>query len=135
VDTVDVQQVLVVSRLVGDVGARTLRRLVQLARRLSQRHGVCGAMLFDGETAVHLVEGEAAALADFIGAVHGDDPPRGLHIVARRSGAPLLASPRWCVGYVEPLALDGWCESPGSPVDAGDAFAHFMTLLASGDCG
>jgi hypothetical protein len=134
VDAVEFQQVLVVSRLASDEGAAAFRRVVLLARRLSQSFGVRGAMLFDGETSVHLLEGAPPAVDAFISAVHGADSALGMHVLANRCNQPPLLLPRWCVGYLEPMVLDGWREVPAGPVEASTAIAHFMAMLAMVDC-
>ena len=106
-DAVDMKQALLVGRLSGDDATTAFRRFVQLARRLSSSHPVRGALLFDGDTVVHLLEGASAALCAFISALHGADTPVAMQVVASRHGDAMLLPPGWRVGYVEPLALEG----------------------------
>jgi hypothetical protein len=133
-DAVDWQQALVCSQAADGEGVAGFRRFVQDARRLSQRHAVRGALLFDGETSLHLVEGAPAAVADFLGQVYPGSGQLAVKLVARRSGRAAVLPPRWCAGYAEPQALDACCAPGPAGADAGAAIQRFLALLAEADC-
>lgn len=125
-----VDRVLVSSRLVGDDSVTAFCRFVQDARRLSLQQRVRGALLFDGESAVHLIEGEPAALRDFMLTLYGQARYGAAAVVAQDRGVSPALPSGWRAGYVDPLALDAWSESAHGAAD----IAAFVALLDASDC-
>lgn len=129
---------LYLSRFSGTIGDTGLRDLLKQARENNQARAITGALLFDGERFVQLIEGPVADMAELVQRLCSD---RRHHDVTVVSEGPIAARRcrRWTAGYVEIDRVDQFERCLGLPpgahagVSNEAALTAFDALLASAD--
>ena len=126
---------LIASRLTGSDGLAAHRRLRQQARALSRGGRLTGALLFDGEQALLMIEGDAAEVGQAFGLLYGSEVGG-----SGSSACQVLAEQpidqrrlqRWCAGYAEPDQLDAL--RTGSGLTGAALLTAFVALLQHCEC-
>lgn len=130
----DIYHYLYLSRFTGRVGDTGLRDILQRSRDQNIQLGVTGALLFDGERFVQLLEGPREVVLPLSERIRMDSRHRDFTPVYEGSAAsPSGRFDRWMSGYADPDAVAKFeSRVTGSGQDAG-AVDHFIDLLAMSD--
>lgn len=124
---------LYLSRLSGSLGDTGLRDLLTQARTNNQARAITGALLFDGERFIQLVEGPTAVI-DVLAQCLRDDPRHHGFTVLGDGPVAARRHRRWTAGYVDPDQVDEFEQAVAACAGATDAaLAAFDRLLASAD--
>lgn len=124
---------LYLSRLSGNLGDTGLRDLLKQARENNGARAITGALLFDGERFIQLVEGPTAAIDVLARCLRDDSRHHGFTVLGE---GPVAARRhrRWTAGYVE---IDRVDEFERAVADGGGeteaVLAAFDRLLATAD--
>ena len=124
---------LYLSRFSGTIGDTGLRDLLKQARENNRSRAVTGALLFDGERFVQLVEGPPGVIADLAARLRVDPRHHGFTLLGDGPVA-LRRHRRWTAGYVEIDRVDQFERAVGPGAgDAEAALTAFDELFASAD--
>lgn len=132
---------LYLSRFTGRVGETGLRDILQRSREKNVLLGITGALLFDGERFVQLLEGTREQVLTLAARIRVDDRHTDFEVVYEAevvSGARRFR--RWLAGYSEPESVTTLERSikevdPSPVVKVGvvGAMDAFMALVETSD--
>ena len=124
---------LYISRFSGKLGDTGLRDLLQQARDNNRRHDITGALLFDGDRFVQLIEGASARVRTLTELLRSDVRHQAFQVVCDGPIEARLGT-RWTSGYVDLEQVDRFvlaaAEAPGNTEVLR---AAFVELLKSAD--
>lgn len=129
----ELQAIVVCSRLVGDDVVQVFRQLVLRLRAHCAATGLTGVLLFDGETIMQLLEGTPDNLQDSLARLQTDARQRDTRVLASCPRRPQRLFSAWRAGYAEhdaldPLMVNGDGAGPEALID------RFLALCDASDC-
>ena len=129
----ELQAIVVCSRLVGDDVVLVFRQLVLRLRAHCAATGLTGVLLFDGETIVQLLEGTPEGLQDSLARLQTDARQCETRVLASCLHRPQRLFSAWRAGYAEHDALGALitnCDGvePEALVD------RFLAVCSASDC-
>lgn len=132
VDRLELSHCLYLSRYSGIIGQTGLRPLLQQARENNIRLGITGALLFDGERFVQLLEGPSEDIAGLVARLRVDDRHHGFELLGQ-GPVPARRYRRWVSGYVELDRVDLFEQAVCGDPRAEAVLDAFDALFASAD--
>lgn len=124
---------LYLSRLSGSLGDTGLRDLLKQARENNGARSITGALLFDGERFIQLVEGPAAVI-DALARRLREDSRHHAFTVLGEGPVATRRHRRWTAGYVEIDRVDEFERAVADGAGGTDAaLTAFDHLLATAD--
>ncbi len=97
------------------------------SRERSQRLGLTGAMVFDGERFCELLEGEANKILAVCRDIEFDTRHVGMRVLHAASAIALRQLAAWCSGYCEVTELEPF--SGPAALEGEPAVSAFLSLL------
>ena len=130
----DVYHYLYLSRFTGRVGDTGLRDILQRSRDQNIRLSVTGALLFDGERFVQLLEGPRAVVSALSERIRLDLRHRDFTPLYEGSPQPpTRRCNQWMSGYADPDAVAKFESRVTGVGNVACAVDHFLDLLAVSD--
>ncbi len=129
----DLHHCLTLSRLTGRLGDTGLRDILHRSRERNPARGLTGALLFDGERFVQLLEGPREAVQALAERIRADPRHEGLTVVVEGPAeGGLRRCATWQMGYADPDAVASF-EAGLAAAEGHAAIDAFLRLLAGSD--
>ncbi len=131
----ELRQYIYLSRLSGSVGDAGLRQIMRRSRENNSQRGLTGALLFDGESFVQLLEGPVEQVQAMVALIRADPRHVDFTPVFDMLGVATARSCLvWSNGYVDSQALDTYrAQLFDSSADPSRLLERFLALLAAAD--
>lgn len=125
----DLDQCLYISRFTGKLGVTGLRDLLQQARDNNRRDDITGALLFDGDRFVQLIQGPKARVGPLTDQLRRDGRHAAFQLLLDGPASARLLG-RWTSGYVDMEEVDRFvlaaAEAPGNAEALLRAFGELL---------